>query len=423
MEAITHNIINKNSLIKKFCFYGFLKNLTFFEPYLLIFLTGNGISLFQIGFLISIREIIVMIFEVPSGIIADYVGRKKELYICFCFYILSFVFFFFSTSFMLCAFAMIFFGLGKAFRSGTHKAMIYSYLEEKNWQEYKTFVYGKTRSASLLGSAISSLLGIAIILNVPQSNYIFLASTIPYLIDFFLILSYPKSLDKSLSAKHTTIKEFLALIKNSLFKKKQLRHILTANAVFEAIMSTSKDLIQPILSAIIVGTGVLLFSSTSSEDNLAITLGLVYTFLNVFSSLASANAYHIKKLMGRANGLNIFYLLLIATLFLLGIGIHSAVAVCVLYTLMYLWQNMRKPLFVDKIDESMQKEERATMLSISSQLTAIFVIILAPLVGWIGDTYGMASLMYALAGFVLLLYPFSRVKKLKIICKDFIALR
>jgi len=26
---------------------------------------------------------------------------------------------------------MIFFGLGEAFRSGTHKAMIYGYLEEK----------------------------------------------------------------------------------------------------------------------------------------------------------------------------------------------------------------------------------------------------------------------------------------------------
>ncbi len=65
--------------IKKFCAYGFLKNLKFFEPYLLIFLLSQGISLFQIGILIAVRETIVNLFEVPSGIIADYFGRKKEL--------------------------------------------------------------------------------------------------------------------------------------------------------------------------------------------------------------------------------------------------------------------------------------------------------------------------------------------------------
>ncbi|PKK95085.1 MAG: MFS transporter, partial [Tenericutes bacterium HGW-Tenericutes-5] len=40
--------------IFKFEMYGFLKSLIFFEPYLIIYLTISGLSLFQVGLLISI---------------------------------------------------------------------------------------------------------------------------------------------------------------------------------------------------------------------------------------------------------------------------------------------------------------------------------------------------------------------------------
>ncbi|MFA6843531.1 MAG: MFS transporter, partial [Bacilli bacterium] len=76
-------IILKDKQIIKFSLYGFLKNLQFFEAYLIIYLTSNSISLFEIGILIAIREIIVNIFEVPSGLMADYFGKKKELCLCF----------------------------------------------------------------------------------------------------------------------------------------------------------------------------------------------------------------------------------------------------------------------------------------------------------------------------------------------------
>lgn len=148
MEDV-HELIKKNNQIKKFCLYGFLKNLMFFEPYLYIYLIQvMHLSLFQIGTLFSIRGIIIYIFEVPSGIFADQYGKKTELMICFIFYIASFFFFFLGGSYAIVAVAMVFFGLGEAFRSGTHKAMIYAYLEQKDWFEHKTFVYGRTRSFS-----------------------------------------------------------------------------------------------------------------------------------------------------------------------------------------------------------------------------------------------------------------------------------
>lgn len=414
MEKDLQQQILKDSQIKKFSLYGFLKNLTFFEPYLLIFLMSNNLSLLQIGLLVSIKEIIVNIFEIPSGIIADSFGRKKELYFCFGFYIISFVVFFFTTSFGIAAVAMVFFGLGEAFRSGTHKAIIYSYLEEKGWQNYKTFVYGKTRSSSLQGSAISSLLGILIILNVPSSGYIFLASIVPYILDFFLVLSYPEYLDKGAVKAKTSFSDMLILVKQSLLKNRSLRRILTGEGVYEAVVSSIKIFIQPILEAIIIGTGIIIFVKSTAADNLNIILGIVYFFINIFSSVASRNSYVLKNWKSGIFCLNTLYVLLSVPLIVLGIFIKQPIVVCITFLAISLFFNLRKPIFVDEIDSFMDKKERATILSIVSQLKSLFIVILAPLIGFVADAYGIGIVMFILATLILLTYPLLRLKAVSV---------
>ena len=85
----------KDTQYFKFCSYGFLKNLRFFDAFLLLFFLENGISYTQIGIIYATREIIINIFEIPSGIIADTYGRKNSLIAAFLAYIISLCF---STS-------------------------------------------------------------------------------------------------------------------------------------------------------------------------------------------------------------------------------------------------------------------------------------------------------------------------------------
>ena len=40
---------------------------------------SKGISFFEIGVLYAVREIAINIFEIPSGIISDAMGRRKTL--------------------------------------------------------------------------------------------------------------------------------------------------------------------------------------------------------------------------------------------------------------------------------------------------------------------------------------------------------
>lgn len=403
MDSHIRGLIKSDFQIKKFSAYGFLKNLTFFEPYLIIFLMGTGINLFQIGMLYAIKEAIIYVFEVPSGVIADAYGRKKELYLCFIFYMISFVLFFMTKDFTTAIFAMIFYGLGDAFRSGTHKAMIYTYLEEKNWAEHKAFVYGRTRSFSLLGSAISSVAAIALILNIPSSRYIFLASIMPYFLDLLLIMSYPDSLNGPCIKHEVNFFKMMFIHLKGILSRRDLRLFLVRAGSFGTVFSSVKDYVQPILESLFLVSGIAIISSMSSDDNLKIVLGVTYGVIYMLGSLASRRAYLLKKLMDAHRLLRVLNFLLVASLVFVTFAIELKLypIIILLFIIMNLLQNIRKPIFVDACDDLMEKHERATVLSVESQLKSLMTIIIAPMIGFIADSFSVSIAMLAVGIFLM----------------------
>ena len=73
-------------------------------------------------------------------------------------YIASFALFGLAEGVALLFAAMALFGVGEAFRTGTHKAMIFTWLRLEGRTDDRTRVYGYTRSWSKYGSALSVVL-------------------------------------------------------------------------------------------------------------------------------------------------------------------------------------------------------------------------------------------------------------------------
>ncbi len=400
METKIRKEIYSDIQFKKFCMYGFFKNLKFYEPYLIVLLISKGINLFQVGLLFALREIVINIFEIPSGVIADTYGKKRELSLCFIFYIVSFVLFFLTNGIYVAFIAMFFYGLGDAFRTGTHKAIIYSYLESKGWQKYKSFVYSKTRSVSLIGSSLSALIGIFIILNLPSSNYIFLASITPYLIDFFIILSYPNDNNVSVREVKLDLKSHISSVVKRFRTNKIFSSLMFRQAFFEASVFSVKDFIQPILKVIIVGSGIVLIGNLSSEQNLKVILGLSYALIFLFSSVASSVSYRLQNY----NYMKKSYISLVIILLLLAFVLNNYALVILLFLLVQFLQNSRKPIFVAEVDEHIDRNERATILSVASQMKSIVVIVLAPLLGFFYDNFGAKYALLLLGGILVVVY-------------------
>lgn len=404
MNHLRSKII-RDPLIWKFCAYGFLKNLKLFEPYLMIYLLGMGQDLFQIGLLYSIREIITYIFEIPSGVLADYYGKKRELMTCFIFYIISFLFFFAGSNFIILAGAMFFFGLGEAFRSGTHKAMIYSYLERKEWFNEKTFVYGRTRSFSLAGSSISAFLSIIFVLNIPSLKWIFIVCTIPYFLDFILIWSYPDFLDER-KITDFRFKGFFQLVIGhirSILHRPLLKRILLSSSIFDSIFKTIKDYIQPILMLLILSTLDLGNNVQENREILKVSLGIIYGVFYIFSALASRNAHHLHKIGTSSQLMNISLSIAGGIFLLLSFGIYNdmTIFVILLYFVLYVMKDGRRPIFVDVCGNWMKKEERATVMSLDSQLRAVITVFAAPIAGFVAENFSIPVLFLALGIIVL----------------------
>ncbi len=414
IDSTVRKEIIKDPQIWKFCFYGLLKNLKFFEPYLYLYLLSIGINLFQIGLLFSVREIITYIFEIPSGILADQYGKKTELLICFVFYIISFVFFFIGGNFGIILIGMIFFGLGEAFRSGTHKAMIYSYLEQKGWFSYKTFVYGRTRSFSLIGSSVSAFLSIIFVLGLPALRWIFLLSILPYILDFLLIFSYPDSLNErvetSLSIRKFFTNSILQL--KSIFRKKILIRPLLSSSLYDGIFKVLKDYIQPILKIAMAGVFISFLMKFSPDQRVKIVLGIVYGIFYIASSWASRNVYRLNKRFSSSFLMDFYFFVMGFILFLIGLFIEFKMIYLIIafYFILYVMKDSRRPLVVDVLGDYMDKTQRATVLSIESQLRSVFVIFLAPLVGYLADKFTIENTFFFIGVFTLVIAYFLRNK-------------
>ena len=411
-EQVSHIIKDKQYF--KFCLYGFLKNLRFFEPFLIIFFLQKDLTYLEIGTLYAIRELAINLFEIPSGIIADAFGRRLTLASTFLIYIISFLLFFIGEGYLLFAAAMLLYALGDATRSGINKAIIISYLVRTNQSDLRVDYYGHTRSWSQFGSAISSLVAGVLVFYNENLNLIFLFSIAPYIADFFNVMSFPSYLDehtrKQMNIKARIRGTFGLFIK--AMKSTRLLKTLVNAAIYGGYYKSIKDFIQPFLKSSIIVMPFLLM--LSDHERLSIILGLTYFLMFMASAIASRNAEKIKNWLGtRSKLLNASLLLgaLLGTLsgIMMTYWVFPSIII-VLFIFLLLLENLRKPSAVAEITTIGQDEVHTSVLSVMSQLTSIFTAAIVIIIGFIADKYGIGFGITAASIIMLIFYPIARLK-------------
>lgn len=374
----------------QFCTYGFLKNLRLFEPFLILFLKNEGMSFTQIGILYAIREIARGLFEIPGGVFADAVGRKKSLLLAFSAYLISFITFYFSDDFWFFTIAFLLYAFGDAFRTGTHKAMIMTYLSINNWSEYKVDYYGHTRSWSQIGSALSAVLAGFVVLITHEYRLAFLISIIPYILELINLSLYPKYLDKPPGQKpgrkflaqiRQTSKDFIISIQN----RAVWRSIISLSA-YTGYYKASKDYIQPLIQ--VFALSLPLFVNQTSIQREAILIGVIYFFLYLSTSfIARRSGRWVRKQKSVQSAMLIslmsgaFLGLLSGVFILIGYNILAIL----LFMGIYMFENLRKPIGIGQIAENTDQKVLASALSVESQAETLFAAMFALILGFLID--------------------------------------
>lgn len=378
-------------MLFRFSLYGFLKNQRYFEPFLILAFREKGLSFFQIGVLIAFREICINLFEVPSGAVADVWGRRRSMILSFVAYVFSFIVFALAPTLWSLLPAMLLFALGEAFRTGTHKAMIFDWLGQEGRSHERTKVYGYTRSWSKIGSAISVIIAAALVLISGNYQYVFWLSIPPYLANIINFVGYPRSLDCR-STHSPSVGRVMRLLGRTLLdtaRRPALRRLVLESMLFEGSFKATKDYLQPILkqAALILP----LFLLLSTERRTAILVGIVFFTLHLVESAAARRSHTLAdRAGGELRATRIIWIVALfgyaaigATLRLDWIG-----ATLLVYLLLYLSQNVWRPVIVSRFGAHADESSMATLLSIESQAKTVTTMVVAPVLGLAVDHWG-----------------------------------
>jgi hypothetical protein len=400
----------------KFSAYGFLKNLRFFEPFLILFFLEKGLSYLQVGALYAIREISINILEIPTGVLADGLGRRRTMVFSFLAYIASFALFFLGVGMRLFVPAMLLFALGDAFRTGTHKAMIMDYLRGRGWSDMKSDYYGHTRAWSQVGAAVSAVIAAGIVFYSGTYARVFLFSAIPYVLDLLLMLTYPKALDGPIGemSARDVLGAFRRVLRSMVaaFRKPKLLQTITNASLYGGFYKGTKDYLQPLVSALALSAPILL--GLGQEQRSAVFVGVIYSLLYLLTSLASRNAAKLaSRFEDPARAMDVELALGLAAGVAIG-ALHFvgfSLGAVVLFFGVYGLQNFRRPLSVAVVSDSVDNDIQATALSVESQLQSLFAAAIAFLIGLVADLAGgrIGLGLLAVSAVLLSLMPFFAV--------------
>ncbi|EDY36159.1 transporter, major facilitator family [Aciduliprofundum boonei T469] len=399
-------MIPKDRMFYKFAAYGFLKNLRLFEPFILLFFKAAGLSYTEIGILYAIKEVSIYILEIPTGVYADAFGRRRSMLMSMVSYIIAFFIFFSFSSFWLFAVAMVLYALGDAYRTGTHKAMILEYLKIRNISHKKVEYYGATRSYSQLGSATNALLAGLVVFYTGNYRDIFIITILPYIFNFINLATYPKMLDgeirKSAGKIGEQFKKTLADFR-LMFKDKIVLKAVVNSSLFSASHEATKDYLQAVLQTFALSLPILLF--LSGDKRTAVVVGIVYFFIYLMTAYASRNSYKIVKRVGNlGRAINATLVLGALIIILAGVFYHInwLIISIVLFLLIYVLHNIRRPMNVGYIADRIKSRVMASGLSVESQIKTFIAAGLSILMGYLADALGVGMAL-TLIGFIVLI--------------------
>lgn len=202
MESLS---IKRNTLV--FLLSNFLVSVAYSLPHsiLTVILLAKGLSLSQILIIQSAYSIAIVLFEFPSGLLADNYSRKNLYSLSKLFLIIMFLIVLFSNQFYLIFAAWFCYGIATALDSGTLDAYIINQLKlAHHGAELRKFLALSNRLeivGLLLGSSLGGILYHFIGINIYVLGTVFLV--VSTLISFFFFKETTKS--DSLQDSHVMI--------------------------------------------------------------------------------------------------------------------------------------------------------------------------------------------------------------------------
>lgn len=336
-----------------------------------LFYLHRGVTIDQIFYLSIVWSIATLVFEVPTGYLADRFGRKRTLILGAFFLALSWGVTLFAESFG--AFVGIFVLMSASFScfSGTEEALLYDSLQELGEEKQMTKHNGRLHSAQHLFNIFIPAIGAWIAADLLEWQFLALitiniVTTLGGGLIFFSLIE-PRHVKNVMAQEKGIFRESLETIKGQPFL---LRAAMNKLLIFIASFLVWRAY-QPFLS--MHGVGV-------------VWLGIFYFLLHGTVFLVHQNIGKIEKRFGLTRILSGTIIAMIVSLVLVFITTQPLVLfVATLFAIVVT--TVRAPVFGHAMNRLINSRSRATTLSNLNVFKAMLDIPVLLLSGWLAKEH------------------------------------
>lgn len=349
--------------IKKFYFFSFLQDLSFFTPIFVIFLQSNRLSLESIMILQSLYFLFNLLLEIPTGTVADRYGCKRSLIVGSIFCIFGFVLFAVGSNFMGFLLAMIMYSVGATLMSGADEAFLFETLKGINREVDYPRIFGRARAFTVLGVTIASIVGGYIAEYSMRATFVLSAISLVFMFLINLSLSEPKRVESN-----SGLKELTGTAIKTIFSDPKIKWCISFFAFVNLVIWGAYFLYQPYFQKL--GIPIKYF-------------GIIFSGLNIFVFFASMYFNRVRKYF---NDTQIVYFVLALTVlpFLFVYQFFSAPFVF-FFILHQMSRGFLSPFISHLINSSVGSKSRATILSINNMFSRGAQFIFFPIIGFLAD--------------------------------------
>lgn len=372
--------------IKLDYWHTFVRNLNFTQAIWMMYLYHIGFNLFEIGIYESIFHLTSLSMEVPTGMVADLYGRKTSRVIGIIFYLLYLGIILTSTNVILVGVGFVFCALGYTFESGSGEALVYDSLIKMGKEKTFIRVNGNKEIIYQVASTIGIFAGGLLAMAYLELNF-YLTAVLMVIAMVVVLFMKEVPVKKERKDFGTMLVEHYITTIGSAFKQKRAFLLILIGTIIAAPVTT-----------------VFLFMG-NYMDILGFDyweIGIVVASHAFFAAIGGYFAFALEKRFKEKKILYFAPLFIVICFWLMTVESMMFYA----FALMGFFDTILYVVISDYLNKIVPSEVRASVLSVFGLMFSLVMIIIFPIVGFIGQQSGLDSGFFVLAIIVSVIYVF-----------------
>ena len=355
----------------RFYLFRFFVDFQLWLPIWAVYLIDErGLSLTQLTALDAPFWILLIVLEVPTGAIADRWGRKVSLSYGAFANAIAVIVFGIATNFGVLLVSYMVWAAAFTLYSGADSAFVYDSLRAIGRERDYPKLWGRARAIQAIGAILGLLIG-ALVAHLTSLWIPVVASGGLMAVAWLVSFSFkepPRFEEGEQQGYLTVVKEAFGVA----FGKPAVRYMMLLTAGVMGVGVSMIILQQPFLGA---------------HEMPIWSFGLFLTPGQLLSMVGALITYRVVTLLGVSRIIVLMPIVVMVTA--VGLGAIDHVAAFAFYPLTTTMFAMSFVAISDYLNRRIPSANRATILSIHNMIFSLSVAGMEPLLGWLGDTWGL----------------------------------